>query len=208
MFTDLKLLEARALRDLIDACLDDAGNSTPLDWAGDDRTWCDCDDLVMAGWGEKSAKKLYSQLKRKGYVVGTGDDDHVSYGYEEIEAWNEFWLASDGTLAEMAHAYNDIAKALDEELVFRFSDKKNAWKRLKKLVEKFNSIEAKVTECKRGEGQYVRSNVLVDGVKYRSVAQAFKALDLPMGEHIKFRMDLKAHKTLHRYTKKWEIIDG
>lgn len=38
----------------------------------------------------------------------------------------------------------------------------------------------------------VRTRVLVDGVEYRSVAQAFAKLGLSMGAHIRFRMDLKA----------------
>jgi len=37
-----------------------------------------------------------------------------------------------------------------------------------------------------------RNKVLVDGVEYRSVAEAFRQLRLPMGAHIRVRMDLKA----------------
>jgi len=37
-----------------------------------------------------------------------------------------------------------------------------------------------------------RDNVEVNGVQYRSVAQAFQKLNLPMEKHIQFRMELKA----------------
>ena len=36
-----------------------------------------------------------------------------------------------------------------------------------------------------------RDHVAVNGVEYRSVLAAFKALNLPIGQHIKFRMALK-----------------
>lgn len=36
-----------------------------------------------------------------------------------------------------------------------------------------------------------RDNVKVDGTDYRSVGAAFKALNLPMGKHIRFRGELK-----------------
>ena len=51
-----------------------------------------------------------------------------------------------------------------------------------------------------------RSGVEVDGVEYGSVAKAFKALDLPMKEHIKFRMMLKDRKTAQAYGRSWKII--
>ena len=34
--------------------------------------------------------------------------------------------------------------------------------------------------------------MLVDGQEYRSVADAFQQLKLPLNKHIKFRMELKA----------------
>ena len=51
-----------------------------------------------------------------------------------------------------------------------------------------------------------RSAVEVDGVKYSSVAKAFKALDLPMKKHIKFRMMLKDRKTAQAFGRSWKII--
>ena len=39
--------------------------------------------------------------------------------------------------------------------------------------------------------QTKRTSVTVDGVAYKSTAAAFKALGLPMGVHIRFRMKLK-----------------
>lgn len=38
----------------------------------------------------------------------------------------------------------------------------------------------------------LKQRVMADGTEYRSVAEAFGALDLPMPKHVKFRMELKA----------------
>ncbi len=52
-----------------------------------------------------------------------------------------------------------------------------------------------------------RHSVLVDGkVEYRSVLQAFQKLGLPIKEHIRFRMELKAEGNLNAYGRKWEVI--
>jgi len=40
----------------------------------------------------------------------------------------------------------------------------------------------------------IRHHVTVDGAEYKSVADAFRKLKLPMGKHIKFRGDLKTSK--------------
>lgn len=42
------------------------------------------------------------------------------------------------------------------------------------------------------DARSARHNVTVNGEEYRSVSAAFTALKLPMGQHIKFRMELKA----------------
>lgn len=57
------------------------------------------------------------------------------------------------------------------------------------------------TAAKRSQ----RSAVKVGNDYYTSVAAAFRALHLPMNEHIKFRMNLKAAETLTAYGKNWEI---
>lgn len=41
----------------------------------------------------------------------------------------------------------------------------------------------------------VRNRVTVDGVEYRSVLAAFKALDLQVSRHVPFRQKLKASET-------------
>lgn len=51
-----------------------------------------------------------------------------------------------------------------------------------------------------------RSAVKVDGVWYKSVAEAFRALELPMKMHIAFRMDLKAADELEAFGHNWEIV--
>lgn len=52
-----------------------------------------------------------------------------------------------------------------------------------------------------------RNKVLVDGVEYKSVTQAFKALDLPLKAHVKFRGELKAAGKLEAYDRTWEIVE-
>lgn len=52
-----------------------------------------------------------------------------------------------------------------------------------------------------------RNNVKVDGVVYTSVREAFVKLGLPMGTHIKFRMNLKAAgKLTDGAGRKWAIL--
>jgi len=51
-----------------------------------------------------------------------------------------------------------------------------------------------------------RSAVEVDGVRYRSVKQAFDKLGLPLNEHINFRMTLKAEGSQRCYDREWKII--
>lgn len=51
-----------------------------------------------------------------------------------------------------------------------------------------------------------RSAVEVDGNTYRSVRQAFAQLNLPMKEHITFRMLLKQHGQLNEYGYSWKIV--
>lgn len=52
-----------------------------------------------------------------------------------------------------------------------------------------------------------RHIVKVDGVEYRSVRAAFVALNLPLKEHIKFRMELKVEGDLNAYGRKWVAIE-
>lgn len=52
-----------------------------------------------------------------------------------------------------------------------------------------------------------RSAVMVDGVEYRSVRAAYVALDLPLKDHIAFRMHLKeAGKPVEVEGREWVII--
>jgi hypothetical protein len=53
----------------------------------------------------------------------------------------------------------------------------------------------------------VRTNVSVAGTVYRSVREAFEQLKLPLGQHIKFRMELKAEgvKTFEHDGKKYNF---
>lgn len=53
-----------------------------------------------------------------------------------------------------------------------------------------------------------RHAVRVDGHEFRSVAAAFRALALPMKEHIKFRMQLKAAGQMKAYGLNWEVFEA
>ena len=60
------------------------------------------------------------------------------------------------------------------------------------------------TAAKRSE----RSKVLVDGVLYKSVREAFEALGLPMSKRIRFRMELKAAKSLEAFGVTWTVTNN
>jgi len=89
----------------------------------------------------------------------------------------------------------DVTKATSAELVAyynahsgkspikKFADRKTAEKRVAALVPKKTKTKEKGTP---------RSAVTANGTPYRSVKQAFEALKLPLGRHIRFRMALKA----------------
>jgi transcription elongation factor Elf1 len=51
-----------------------------------------------------------------------------------------------------------------------------------------------------------RNNVKVDGTVYTSVREAFIKLSLPLGQHIKFRMQLKVAGKLEGFGKKWVVL--
>lgn len=51
----------------------------------------------------------------------------------------------------------------------------------------------------------IRDHVMVDGVWFVSVRQAFIDLNLPLNEHIKFRAKLKHSRNLESYGYKWSI---
>jgi len=65
------------------------------------------------------------------------------------------------------------------------------------------------TKSKRSVRHFVRVKPSKGSTQeFRSVKQAFEHFDLPLNEHIKFRMELKAAGTLTRYDMKWEAIQS
>lgn len=112
------------------------------------------------------------------------------------------------TMKELVVYYNERA----DKPVKRFSDRKSAERRIEELGPALHSKTLSEairiswlvpeTASKRSE----RSGVKVNGDWFKSVAAAFRALELPMNEHIKFRMQLKAEGELTAYNKHWEII--
>jgi len=135
------------------------------------------------------------------------------------------------TAKELVAAYNDMAKAMDDALVIRFSDRKAGIRRCEKLkarydenfaapavepvepVEKISksrsaAIAASWTDSETAAKRAQRHAVRVAGQEFRSVRAAFAALNLPMSKHIKFRMELKAAGQLNAFGYDWEIIEA
>lgn len=81
------------------------------------------------------------------------------------------------------------------------------YKAPKASVERAAAIRASWDDASVAAARATRHAVLVDKVEYRSVRAAFVALGLPLGQHIKFRMELKAELTANAYGKKWAIIE-
>lgn len=141
------------------------------------------------------------------------------------------------SLKEMAAYYNEHA----EKPVKRFSDRKNAEKRIKELMEdkmedfdviiedgemevevddsEEEAVEEKAARRNNSAGikeswkvpeirekRTQRSAVEVNGAQYKSVAEAFRELGLPMEKHIKFRGALKAAEEMDGFGMSWKII--
>jgi hypothetical protein len=133
------------------------------------------------------------------------------------------------TAKELVAAYNDMAKAMDDALVIRFSDRKAGIRRCEKLKARYDEnfaapavepVEKKVsksrsaaiaaswTDSETAAKRAQRHAVRVAGQEFRSVRAAFVALNLPMSKHIKFRMELKAAGQLNAFGYDWEIIEA
>lgn len=93
----------------------------------------------------------------------------------------------DMTITELVKLYNKHSK----KKVKTFRDKTIAVERVKAVVHA-SKVRKPETKRKQTETQFIRHKVKVHGELYGSVAKAFTALKLPMGQHIKFRMELKA----------------
>jgi len=70
-----------------------------------------------------------------------------------------------------------------------------ALKHAAKSITRSTSISESWNDSEIAAKRARRDNVEVNGVQYRSVAQAFQKLNLPMSKHIQFRMELKATGT-------------
>jgi hypothetical protein len=88
----------------------------------------------------------------------------------------------------------DVKTAKTSELVAYYNAHlPEGAKSIKKFVDR-KTAEQRVLALappKADKNKTSKSRVTVDGEEYRSVAQAFEKLKLPMGRHIKFRMKLK-----------------
>lgn len=115
----------------------------------------------------------------------------------------------------------DITKATTAELVAfynertgksikKFQDRATAEKRCRNLLE-VNPIAKSWQDSEVAAKRKQRTNVIViaeDGTtnEYRSVAAAFKALDLDLKHHIPFRMLLKEKGKLEEFGYEWHAV--
>lgn len=80
-------------------------------------------------------------------------------------------------------------------------------------IDEFEAHSRRVAETWKkpevAEARRKRHGVIVDSVEYRSVAEAFRDLKLPMEKHIKFRMKLKAQagKKIEEFGHIWEAFE-
>ena len=101
---------------------------------------------------------------------------------------------------DLVEKYNELTG----KNITRFSSILDGRKRVYEALSKSGSVsvEQDVVEV---AAPAKRSAVTVDGVTYKSTAAAFKALGLPMGVHIRFRMKLKAEGSAEINGKKFII---
>jgi hypothetical protein len=97
--------------------------------------------------------------------------------------------AFDEALVQLKAAHRRTAKLSDSARVSLSTAVAETWK----------DAEVRAARCER-------SAVVVDGVQFKSVADAFRQLHLPMGQHIRFRGQLKEQIKMTAYDKKWEVI--
>jgi len=88
-------------------------------------------------------------------------------------------------MQEIVKEYNKLTG----KKVKRFATKSAGEKALAKALKATSTKDPKVVKTKSK-----RDKVKVSGVIYKSVADAFRQLDLPMGKHIKFRSELKKER--------------
>jgi len=93
----------------------------------------------------------------------------------------------DVTKAKMAELVTYYNANSGKPAIKKFADRKTAERRVAALV----PAADKSKKPSKAKGT-MKSKVIVDGIEYRSVKQAFEKLKLPLGRHIGFRMKLKA----------------
>lgn len=114
------------------------------------------------------------------------------------------------TTKELVEKFNELSP---DAPVKRFASRAAGEKRLTALLaETKDSVRAAAVSASwKDEAvaakRSVRHFVVVNGKEYRSVRKAFEELGLPIGEHIKFRMELKAVGTIERYGFSWKAVE-
>lgn len=139
-------------------------------------------------------------------------------------------VTTDMTMKEMVALYNALAERYGMKPVNRFRHREDATRRTRNVIDTNNqrialrnanekpqpkhrrtlseAIAASWTVAETATKRTTRHHVKVEGMFFRSVKQAFEHFELPLKEHIKFRMQLKAAGTLTAYGMEWEIVDA
>lgn len=125
--------------------------------------------------------------------------------------------------AELVAFFNANCVAVGVKSVAKFADRKTAERRVAELVAKLpKPAKGKKVATNPLAGKHIaeswkdpevfaaritRNNVKVDGTVFASVRDAFVKLGLPLGTHIKFRMELKAAgKLTDAAGRKWVVL--
>ena len=144
-------------------------------------------------------------------VTSTSTDEEIqemvelAHGPERLAVYNEFTGKQVKKFSSTKAAIKQTVKAalaqrtkLQEGGKFPPTDLKVHRKRAKGTKQSWDNHDV-------AEARKTRDHVIVDGEEYRSVRAAFLALKLPLGEHIRFRMQLKAAKKAKAYDRAWRI---
>jgi hypothetical protein len=102
---------------------------------------------------------------------------------------------------DLVEKYNELTG----KKITRFSSLLDGRKRVYEALGASSNTDVVEVEVAETVPQTKRTSVTVDGVTYKSTAAAFKALGLPMGVHIRFRMKLKAEGSAEINGKKFII---
>jgi hypothetical protein len=136
-----------------------------------------------------------SNVNSSRYATGLGLCD---YCYEESGLENSL---ADGHMTQEEY---DLA-IVELKKQYKRDRKNGMTDEVRAQMSKMQAVSWEDPEVRAARAE--RSAVVVDDTQYGSVRKAFAALNLPMAQHIKFRMRLKEEGLIEdAYGKRWEVI--